>query len=167
LLDSNISPICPHNMVNFGPLAAEIGSVVWVIQANFNRFRILASLLHGIRPVGASQTAALNRGRHLYLAGLPSRWAVAHISSYGSMAARQHFSNTKYLPPSTHQFNDGYSAQPAQPVLSSDRCKAIDAHSDANCHKKPQAEYSLTANTHNFLQYFNTIFTRPVRQGSL
>jgi len=25
--------------------------------------------------------AALNRGRHLYLAGQPSRWAVAHISS--------------------------------------------------------------------------------------
>jgi len=24
LLNSNISPICPHNMVNFGPLAAEI-----------------------------------------------------------------------------------------------------------------------------------------------
>jgi len=81
-----------------------------------------------------------------------------------------HFSNTKYLPPSTHQFNYGYSAEPAQPVLSGDRCKAIvgpDAHSDANCHKKQQAEYSLAANTHNFLQYFNTIFTRPVRQGSL
>jgi len=23
-LNSNVSPICPHNMVNFGPLAAEI-----------------------------------------------------------------------------------------------------------------------------------------------
>jgi len=29
--------------------------------------------------VGVSQTAALNRGRHLYLAGRPSRWALAHI----------------------------------------------------------------------------------------
>jgi len=28
-LDGNISSTCPHNMVNFGPLAAEIGSVVW------------------------------------------------------------------------------------------------------------------------------------------
>jgi len=28
LLNSNISPSCPHNMVNFGPLAAEISSVV-------------------------------------------------------------------------------------------------------------------------------------------
>jgi len=26
--------------------------------------------------------AALNRGRHLYSAGRPSRWALAHISSY-------------------------------------------------------------------------------------
>jgi len=26
--------------------------------------------------------AALNRGRHLYSAGRPSRWALAHISSF-------------------------------------------------------------------------------------
>jgi len=32
--------------------------------------------------VGASQIAALNRGRHLYSAGRPSRWALAHISSF-------------------------------------------------------------------------------------
>ena len=82
MLDSNISPTYPHNMVNFGPLAAEVGSVVWDTQANFNRFRVLALLLHDIRAVGASQTAALNRGRHLYLAGRPSRWALAHISSF-------------------------------------------------------------------------------------
>jgi len=56
LLDSNISPTRPHNTVNFGPLAADIGSVVWVTQANFNEFRVLASLLHSIRAVGASQT---------------------------------------------------------------------------------------------------------------
>ena len=56
LLDSNILPTCPHNMVNFGPLAAEIGSVVWGTQENFNVFHILASLLHGIRAVGVSQT---------------------------------------------------------------------------------------------------------------
>jgi len=40
-------------MVNFGPLAAEIGSAVWGTQANFNGFRFLASLLHGVRVVGA------------------------------------------------------------------------------------------------------------------
>jgi len=30
LLSSNISSTCPHNMVNFGTLAAEIVSLVWV-----------------------------------------------------------------------------------------------------------------------------------------
>jgi len=34
-------------MVNFGPLAAEIGPVVWGTPANFNGFRIFAALLHG------------------------------------------------------------------------------------------------------------------------
>jgi len=29
LLNSNISSTCPHNMVNFGPLGAEIVSLVW------------------------------------------------------------------------------------------------------------------------------------------
>jgi len=29
LLNSNISQTRPHNMVNFGPLAAEIGALVW------------------------------------------------------------------------------------------------------------------------------------------
>ena len=49
--------------------------------ANFNGFRVLAALLHGTLVVGVGQTAALNRGRHLYSAGRPSRWALAHISS--------------------------------------------------------------------------------------
>jgi len=31
--------------------------------------------------MGVSQTAALNRRRHLYSAGRPSRWALAQISS--------------------------------------------------------------------------------------
>ena len=49
---------------------------------NFNGVRILAALLHGTIVVGVSQTAAFNRGRHLYSAGRPSRWALAHISSW-------------------------------------------------------------------------------------
>ena len=56
LLNSNMSYRCPHNMVNFGPLAAEIGPVIWGTPANFNGFRVFAALLHGIRAVGASQT---------------------------------------------------------------------------------------------------------------
>ena len=45
-----------NNMVNFGPLAAEIVSLVWGTSANFNGFRVLAALLHGTRVVGVSQT---------------------------------------------------------------------------------------------------------------
>ena len=82
LLSSNISSTCPHNMVNFGPLAAEIVSLVWGTPGNFNGFRVLAVLLHGTLVVGVSQTAAFNRGRHLYSAGRPSRWALAHIFSF-------------------------------------------------------------------------------------
>jgi len=75
----NIST-CPHNMVNFGhALAAEICWRVWGTPANFNGFRVLAALLHGTPVLGVSQTAALNRGRHLYSAGRPSHWASAHI----------------------------------------------------------------------------------------
>ena len=34
-------------MVNFGPLAAEIVSLVWGTPGNFNSFLVLAALLHG------------------------------------------------------------------------------------------------------------------------
>jgi len=47
---------CPHNMVNFGPLAAETVPVIWGTLANFNGFRVLAALLHGTLVVGVSQT---------------------------------------------------------------------------------------------------------------
>ena len=50
-----ISFRCSHNMVNFGPLAAELGPVVWGTTGNFNGFRVLAALLHGIPVVGVSQ----------------------------------------------------------------------------------------------------------------
>jgi len=43
-------------MVNFGPLSAKIGPVVWGTSANFNGFRVLAALLHGIPEAGVSQT---------------------------------------------------------------------------------------------------------------
>jgi len=46
LLSSNISSTCPHNMVNLGPLAAEICCRVWGTPANFNWFCVLAALLH-------------------------------------------------------------------------------------------------------------------------
>jgi len=64
--------------VNFGLLADEIVSLVLGTPANFNGFRVLAALLHDSS--GRQPTfAALNRGRHLYSAGRPSRWALAHV----------------------------------------------------------------------------------------
>jgi len=57
LLNGNISPTRPHNMVNFSPLAAEISSVVvWCTPANFNGFCILALLLQRRRSTEANQT---------------------------------------------------------------------------------------------------------------
>ena len=61
LLSSNISSTCPYNMVNFGPLATDIVSLVWGTPGGFNGFRVLAALLDGTLVVGVSQTAALNR----------------------------------------------------------------------------------------------------------
>jgi len=71
LLNSNISPRCPHNMANFDLLAAEIRCRVWgtlQISTGFASWQ--------------RYFAALNRGRHLCSAGRPSRWALAHVSSY-------------------------------------------------------------------------------------
>jgi len=48
MLSSNTSSTCPDNMVNFGPVTAEIGSGVWGTATNFNGFCVLAVLLHDI-----------------------------------------------------------------------------------------------------------------------
>jgi len=66
-------------MANFGPLAAEIGPVVWGTPANFNGFCVLAALLHDISSGRHPNYAALNRGPNLYSAGRPSGWALADI----------------------------------------------------------------------------------------
>jgi len=47
LLSSNISSTSSHNMVNFGPLVAEIDPVVWGTPSNFNGFLLR---LGSIRP---------------------------------------------------------------------------------------------------------------------
>ena len=53
-LNSNISSTCPHNMV--GPLTAEICWQVWGTPANFNGFRVSASLLQRRRSPEANET---------------------------------------------------------------------------------------------------------------
>jgi len=81
LLSSNMSSTCPGNTANFGPLATEIGPVVWGHPCKFQRVSRLGSVTARHLVVGISQTsiAALNRGRHLRSAGRSSRWALAHI----------------------------------------------------------------------------------------
>jgi len=56
LLNSSISSTCPHNIVNSGPLTAEIGWRAWGTPANFNGFRVLASLLHRRRSTEINHT---------------------------------------------------------------------------------------------------------------
>jgi len=82
LLSTNTSSTCPDNMVNFGPLTAEIGSGVWGIPtistgfASWQRYCMASSSGH------QPNFAALNTGCHLCLAGRPSGWALAHILVY-------------------------------------------------------------------------------------
>jgi len=56
LLNSVTPSTCPHNVVDFGLLTAEICWRVWGTPANFNGLRVLAALLHGTLVVGVSQT---------------------------------------------------------------------------------------------------------------
>ena len=63
----------------FGPLAAEIVSLVWA-PLQIQRVSRLGSITarHSSSERQAN-FAALNRGRHLYSAGRPSRWVLVHI----------------------------------------------------------------------------------------
>ena len=74
-------PTCPHNMVNFGLLTAEIRSGVWGMHpSKFQRVSRLGSVTARHSSSGRQPNfGALNRGCHLYSAGRPSRWALAHI----------------------------------------------------------------------------------------
>jgi len=56
LLRAISAPDVPHNMVNFGLLAAEIISGVWGTPVTFNGCRVFAALLHGSQVVSISQT---------------------------------------------------------------------------------------------------------------
>jgi len=71
LLNSNASLTCAHNMANLGPVAAEIGSLVWGTPANFNGFRVLASLLQRCRSTEANQCLAVSWAGTLYWGLLP------------------------------------------------------------------------------------------------
>ena len=79
LLNIDTSSICPHHMVNFGLLTPEMCWQVWGTPANSRLGSVTAR--HSSSGLQLN-FAALNRGRHLYSAGRPSRWALAYISSW-------------------------------------------------------------------------------------
>jgi len=99
LLSSNTLYTCPRNMVNFGPLTAEIGSGVWGTPANFIGFRVLTALLHDTLVRGRRPNfAALNIGRHLYWAGRPLRTAYHYICSFShTCASSGHHCNRRIM----------------------------------------------------------------------
>ena len=82
LLNSNIFPTRPYNMVNFGLLAAEIFSLVWGTPANVNTQQ--ASRLGSVTArhcivVSVSKTLRRCTEGATYVAGRPSRWALTYI----------------------------------------------------------------------------------------
>ena len=65
LLNRNVSPTRPHDMVNFGLLTAEIISLVWETPANFDRVSLLGSITERHCSSGHQPNfVALNRGHH-------------------------------------------------------------------------------------------------------
>ena len=60
LLNSNMSPTSPYNMVIFRPLAAEIGSLVWGTPANFSGFLVEQS----VSPIFGRAAITLGIGPH-------------------------------------------------------------------------------------------------------
>jgi len=80
LLSSDISSTCPHNMVNFGLLAAEIVSGVWGTPATSTASASWQRYCTESSSERQPNFAALNRWRHLCSTGRPSCWALAHIS---------------------------------------------------------------------------------------
>ena len=80
LLNSNTSSTCPDNIVNLRPtnswdLLASSGH-----PCKFQRVSHLGSVTARHSSSGRQPNfAALDRGRHLFSAGRPSRWALAYI----------------------------------------------------------------------------------------
>ena len=75
----------PHNMVNFGPLAAEIDFVSLGHPCKFQRVSRLGSITARHSSSGRQPNCRVEHRRHLYSAGRPSRWALAHTFTKSSM----------------------------------------------------------------------------------
>ena len=71
-------------MVNFGPLAAEIDWWVWGTPANFNGFRVFASLLKRRRSTEVSQTLHDVSPSHIHFWGLLPLTECCQVQHYQS-----------------------------------------------------------------------------------
>ena len=75
----NMSSTCPHKMVNLANQrlrsVAEFGASQQISTGFASWQRYCTALYSGRHP----NSAALNRRHHLYSAGRPSRWTLAHI----------------------------------------------------------------------------------------
>jgi len=82
LLNSNISPTCLYDMVNLQPTSGWGLLVGLGHPCKFQQVSRLGNVTARHSSSGCQPNfATLNRGRHLYLAGRQSRWALAHISN--------------------------------------------------------------------------------------
>jgi len=88
LSSANISPICPHNMVNFGLLAAEINPVVWAPLQISTGFASWQPYCTALQYWALATLCGVEQRAHLYSAGRPSRWALAHILVVSSSVVR-------------------------------------------------------------------------------
>ena len=61
MLNSNVSPTSPYITVNFGPLEADIISLVLGTPANVNGFRVLAALLYGTLVVASAKLCGVEQ----------------------------------------------------------------------------------------------------------
>ena len=93
-------PTCPHNMVKLQPSSScDLLASFWH-PCRFHRVSRLGSVTVRHSSSGRQPNfAALNRGCHLYSAWLPSRWALAHISSLKKVLMLLHKSRVVVVQP--------------------------------------------------------------------
>ena len=140
LSNSSMFSRCRHNIVNFGPLAAEVSSGVWGTPTNFN---VTARQSSSERQ---PNFAALNRGRHLCSEGRPSGWALAHILVLLSFFSSPNLSGRPYIGclPYFHKWC-GLSANLR--CRSETRCTGLAEIQDA----KKSPKIAIWAPSHNFV----------------
>jgi len=81
MLNSNAGSTHPHNMANFSPLTTDRFTSL-CHPGKFQQVSRLGSITarHSISGSGRQRNfVAVNRGHHLYSAGRPSCWTLAHI----------------------------------------------------------------------------------------